>query len=51
MPPLAHLICLGDEKVLIDACSALSYITDGEDESIQDVIDAGVCFRLVQLLK
>jgi len=47
---LAQLIFSGDEEVLTDACWALSYLSDGENEKIQAVIEAGVCRRLVELL-
>ncbi|KAH1083716.1 hypothetical protein J1N35_023477 [Gossypium stocksii] len=32
-----------DEKVLTDACWALSYLSDGTNDKIQVVIEAGVC--------
>mmetsp|Transcript_68671 Transcript_68671/g.183301 ORF Transcript_68671/g.183301 Transcript_68671/m.183301 type:complete len:311 (-) Transcript_68671:280-1212(-) len=50
LPTLAGLIYSNDEEVLTDACWALSYLSDGTNEKIQAVIDAGVCRRLVELL-
>mmetsp|Transcript_11535 Transcript_11535/g.27665 ORF Transcript_11535/g.27665 Transcript_11535/m.27665 type:complete len:523 (+) Transcript_11535:157-1725(+) len=50
LPTLASLIYSTDEEVLTDACWALSYLSDGTNEKIQAVIDAGVCRRLVELL-
>jgi len=47
---LVNLIYNGDEEVLTDACWALSYLSDGENEKIQAVIEAGVCGKLVELL-
>eukprot|EP01090_Pellita_catalonica_P015436 TRINITY_DN4193_c0_g1_i1.p1 TRINITY_DN4193_c0_g1~~TRINITY_DN4193_c0_g1_i1.p1 ORF type:complete len:320 (-),score=62.98 TRINITY_DN4193_c0_g1_i1:159-1118(-) len=49
---LARLIISStDEDVLADACWALSYLSDGEDnDKIQEVIQAGVSRRLVELL-
>ncbi|KAL5782093.1 hypothetical protein ACOSP7_007122 [Xanthoceras sorbifolium] len=47
---LRHLIYSSDEEVLTDACWALSYLSDGTNDKIQAVIDAGVCPRLVELL-
>lgn len=50
LPVLQQLIFLNDEEVLTDACWALSYLSDGPNDKIQAVIDAGVCPRLVELL-
>ncbi|KAG5187547.1 armadillo-type protein [Tribonema minus] len=50
LPALAQLIHSVDEEVLTDACWALSYLSDGSNDKIQAVIEAGVCQRLVELL-
>ncbi|PIN04639.1 Karyopherin (importin) alpha [Handroanthus impetiginosus] len=50
LPALAHLIHTNDEEVLTDACWALSYLSDGTNDKIQAVIEAGVCPHLVELL-
>lgn len=50
LPILRQLIYLNDEEVLTDACWALSYLSDGPNDKIQAVIEAGVCPRLVELL-
>lgn len=50
LPTLAQLIYSPDEEVLTDACWALSYLSDGANDKIQAVIEAGVCRRLVELL-
>mmetsp|Transcript_47673 Transcript_47673/g.132286 ORF Transcript_47673/g.132286 Transcript_47673/m.132286 type:complete len:415 (-) Transcript_47673:178-1422(-) len=50
LPTLAQLIYSPDDDVLTDACWALSYLSDGPNEKIQAVIEAGVCRRLIELL-
>jgi hypothetical protein len=50
LPALARLVHSSDEEVLTDACWALSYLSDGTNDKIQAVIEAGVCRRLVELL-
>lgn len=47
---ISQLIYSADEKILADACWALCYISDGVDNGIQHVLDAGVCPQLVNLL-
>ncbi|GIX60599.1 importin alpha, putative [Babesia caballi] len=50
IPYLAKLLDHADTEVLTDACWALSYISDGNEEHIQAVLDSGAVPRLVQLL-
>ncbi|XP_022722913.1 importin subunit alpha-4-like isoform X2 [Durio zibethinus] len=47
---LKHLIQLTDEEILTDACWALSYLSNGTNDEIQAVIEAGICPRLAELL-
>ncbi|PNX73541.1 importin subunit alpha-1-like protein [Trifolium pratense] len=51
LPVLQRLILSGDPEVLADACWALSYLSDGTNYKIQEIIEAGLCNRLVQLLQ
>jgi len=50
LPLLAQMLYSNDMETVTDACWALSYISDGPNESIQAVIDARVAPRLVELL-
>ncbi|KAK2990197.1 hypothetical protein RJ640_014649 [Escallonia rubra] len=67
IPKLVHLLrssdcdvaeqllytCVTQEmkKVLVDACWALSHLSDGANDRIQAVIDAGVCPQVMELLR
>lgn len=47
---LTKLVYSLDDEVLIDACWAISYLSDGSNDKIQAVIESGVVRRLVDLL-
>ncbi|KAL0692430.1 hypothetical protein Bca4012_059610 [Brassica carinata] len=50
LPALERLVHANDDEVLADACCSLSLMSDGGEEQIQSVIEAGVVPRLVELL-
>lgn len=50
LPALTHLLHYNDDEVLIDACWAVSYLSDGSNQKIQAVIDTGIVRRIVELM-
>lgn len=50
LPYLATLILSDKEDIMQDAVWSLSYISDGDDDRIQAVVDSGVIPKLVELL-
>jgi hypothetical protein len=50
LPLLARLLFSQDMETVTDACWALSYLSDGPNDRIQAVLNAGVAPRLVDLL-
>jgi len=50
IPVLAQLLLNTDQETVIDACWALSYLSDGEDDRIQAVVNTGIVRHLTTLL-
>jgi importin subunit alpha-6/7 len=51
VPQLAFLLSSNDEQIALDACWAISYLSDGDSHHVQAVVEAGVTPRLLQLMK
>jgi hypothetical protein len=47
-PCCQKLVYSLDDEVLINACWAISYLSDGSNDKIQAVIEAGIPHRLVE---
>lgn len=50
IPVLSSLIRAEDEQVVIDACWAVSYVSDGDPERIQSVLANNIAPRIIELL-
>ena len=50
IPAILALLNATDDDVVADACWAVSYLTDGESDRIQAVVNAGMIPRLIELL-
>ena len=44
------MLHLGDKDILSDACWAISYLSDGDNDRIDVVVKTGIVPRLVELM-
>jgi len=51
LPLLARLLYSQDPDTITDACWALSYLSDGTNDRIAAVLEAGIAPRLIELLQ
>ena len=49
-PALRHLLSIADEEVITDTCWALSYVSDGEDARIEEVVKSGAVPLLINMM-
>ena len=50
LPALAYLLSQTDRDVLVDAAWGISYLTDGNEATVQSVLNSGIAVRCVELM-
>lgn len=50
LPALAYLLSQADRDVLVDTAWGISYLTDGNEATVQSVLDSGIAARCVALM-
>lgn len=51
VPVLAPLLSHSDSQVVVDAAWGLSYISEGDEERVQLVVDGGIVLRVIELTR